>query len=278
VPNGLSACTVSAVTMIDGNQREEQLASEIARIQEIIRSPHIRNAGKRTRGTPAIRPRDAATIIIVDGKPGDHRILMGKRHQSLTFMPGALVFPGGSVDRTDGSIPAADALSGETERKILSNLRGRPSSRRARGLAMAAIRELCEETGLLVGRPGKADTHHRDWEPFLREGIVPSIGNLSLLSRAITPPGPPRRFDTWFFVTRSDNIAFHPEGGFSPSGELEKLQWITPKEAIAGSTREITRVMIVELMHRLERDPALDPAYPVPFYHRVGNRFHKEII
>jgi 8-oxo-dGTP pyrophosphatase MutT (NUDIX family) len=265
--------------MAEAASGDTQLATEIERIEAIINSPDLRNLRARASRTDgAVRPRDAATIVIVDGKPGNHRILMGRRNRSLKFMPGALVFPGGSVDRADASIPAADMLNAPTEEKIVANLRGRPSKRRARGLAMAAIRELSEECGLLIGKAGQVETPHPDWEAFRHNGIVPAIGGLGLLSRAITPPGMPRRFDTWFFVTRADEIGHEPEGGFRPSGELEQLEWITPEAAIAGQTREITRVMIVELMHRLERDPTLDPSFPAPFYHSVRNRFHKEMI
>ena len=258
---------------------EAMLAGEIARIEKLIKSPHLRQT--RPGGQlpwRAIRPRDAATIIIVDGKPGNQRILMGKRSPSLAFMPGALVFPGGSVDSSDGAIAAADELHPDTERKIVARLRGRPSRRRARALAMAAIRELNEESGLLLGSSGTMKGSHGDWQAFRDKGIVPSIGRLAVLSRAITPPGPPRRFDTWFFITRADAIGHVPDGGFTPSGELEQLDWVAPETAIAGATREITRVMIVELMHRLRRDPGLDPAYPSPFYRQVRNRFHKEMI
>ncbi|GIL03082.1 MAG: NUDIX hydrolase [Alphaproteobacteria bacterium] len=265
--------------MTDGTGEEPRLAAELERIRAIIRSPRLRDERARLRRPGgAVRPRDAATIIIVDGSPGRQRILMGKRNRALAFMPGALVFPGGSVDRGDAAVPSADVLHPDTERRIIANLRGRPSRRRARGLAMAAIRELGEETGLLVGEHGLADLPSGTWAAFGEHGLVPAIGRLSLLSRAITPPGMPRRFDTWFFVVGSEAIGHQPTDGFRPSGELEELAWLTPEEAIAGATREITRVMIVELMHRLERDPGLDPGYPAPFYRAVRNRFHKDII
>lgn len=254
------------------------LAKEIARIETIINSPHMRERRARNRGAPAIRPRNAATIVVVEGKGDRARVLMGRRNRALTFMPGAMVFPGGSVDRTDNSVPSADTLHPDIERKIVDNMRGRPSARRARALGMAAVRELSEECGLLIGRPGETGALHPDWEPFERHGVVPALGGLRLLARAITPPGPPRRFDTWFFVARAEEIAHMPEGGFAPSGELEELQWLSPEEAIGSDTREITRVMLVELMGRLKRDPAFDPGHPAPFYHAMRNRFHKDIM
>ena len=153
---------------------------------------------------------------------------------------------------------------------------------------MAAVRELAEESGLLIGREGDMNTAHParihpakihpDWRDFHEARVVPAIGGLALFARAITPPGPPRRFDTWFFLARASEIAHEPEGGFRPSGELEALQWLTPQEAFDGPTREITRVMLVELMRRLKTDPGLDPSVPAPFYHALRSRFKREVI
>lgn len=193
-------------------------------------------------------------------------------------MPGALVFPGGSVDRSDGSIPSVDELNPITRSRLLDAMRGRPTSRGARALAMAAVREVAEESGLLIGKQGEFRSDHKDWKDFRDAGIVPSISQLRLFARAITPPGVSRRFDTWFFLARASSIGFTPENGFDPDGELEDLQWITPDQAIAENTREITRVMLVELLHRLEADPDLSEEYPAPYYHTVGNRFQKKII
>jgi 8-oxo-dGTP pyrophosphatase MutT (NUDIX family) len=143
---------------------------------------------------------------------------------------------------------------------------------------MAAVRELSEECGLLIGKPGLFPCLHPDWSAFAERGMAPSLSGLSVLARAITPPGPPRRFDTWFLVTTAERIAYMPDAGFNPSGELEELQWIRPRDAMDGDTREITRVMLVELLHRLERDPGLDPDYPAPFYQTRHRRFHKTMM
>lgn len=98
---------------------------------------------------------------------------------------------------------------------------------------------------------------------------------MRLLARAVTPPDMPRRFDTWFFMLEKNAIAHVPTSGFQPSGELENLQWITPEEAITKNTREITRVILVELMNRLRDDPALDPGYTAPAYRTIRNRFQR---
>lgn len=272
--NGRFACTGSAAMSIEDSDPAVQ--AEISRIEAMINSPQMRDLRRSMGGNAGIRPRNAATLVVVDGKPGDFRILMGKRHHSLKFMPGALVFPGGSVDRSDGSIPAIDELPEGTEQKIVCNMRGRPTKRAAHALGMAALREVSEESGILIGKKGAAKTTHPDWADFVKHGIEPSLSNMSLLSRAITPPGPPRRFDTWFFMCPASEIGHVPPSGFDPSGELEELTWIRPQDAIETDTREITRVMLVELMNRLERDPGMSPDYPVPFYFSVNNRFHKK--
>lgn len=259
---------------------DSKLDREVARIQALINSPEMRSMRQRRTagGHSGIRPRNAATLILVQQDRDGPRVLMGKRHHSLKFMPGALVFPGGAVDRLDGDMPSASELREPVRDRIVANLRGRPSPRAARALGLAAIREMAEETGLLIGEPGKPGLQHPDWADFEQASIAPSLSNLALLARAITPPGPPRRFDTWFFVADAGTVAHMPEGGFRPSGELEELRWIRPEEAIEADTREITRIMLVELMNRLERDPGMDPEHPVPFYRAAHNRFLKTIM
>lgn len=258
---------------------QSSIDRELARIEEIIRSPRMRVLGASGRQAhTGIRPSTAATIVIVRRDGSDVRVLMGKRHHSLKFMPGALVFPGGRVDPMDGSIPAADDLPLPTRRMLLGNMRGKASIRAARAIGMAAVRELSEECGLLIGKPGRFASTHGDWAPFAQRGLAPSLAGLSILARAITPPGPPRRFDTWFLVTTDERIAYTPESGFMPSGELEELQWVRPRDAMDGDTREITRVMLVELMHRLERDPGFDPDYPAPLYQSRHGRFQKTMM
>ncbi len=256
------------------------LDGEIGRIQRIIDAPqsrHLRDHAGPSVG-PAVRPKNAATMILIDNDGPKPRILMGRRNRALKFMPGAFVFPGGSVDRADGSIPSIDELDEATHERIRAHARGRPTPRTARALGMAAIREMCEETGLLIGRSSSSPPGHPHWQPFAARGIGPSLSGLRLLARAITPPGMRRRFDTWFFVGTADTIGHVPAGGFEPSGELEGLQWIAPDEAIAADTREITRVILVELMNRLERDPGLDPVYPAPFYSAVHGRFNRTMM
>ena len=101
-------------------------------------------------GQPNIQPKDASTLILLDRSGPSPKVLMGKRHQRHTFLPGAFVFPGGSVDAGDRNMPVAAALDPRAEEKLMRQVR-RPSGDKARSLALAAIRETFEETGLLLG-------------------------------------------------------------------------------------------------------------------------------
>ena len=267
------------MTTEDNKTSRSELNDEVNRIETMINSPGVREMRNRNRETQGyVRPRNAATMILLDGPADDPVVLMGKRNRNLKFMPGALVFPGGSVDRFDGSVPASSELTSNTASRLMTAMRGRPTRRGARALGLAAIREVCEESGIMVGQPGTMNVSHEHWNDFRSAGIVPSLSGLRLFARAITPPGMIRRFDTWFFIAHASEIGFTPKGGFSPDGELEDLQWIRLEKAITENTREITRVMLVELVRRLREDKDLSDSYPAPFYYTAGSRFQKKLI
>ena len=225
-----------------------------------------------------IRPSDAATLILIDGEPGNYSIVMGRRHMRHKFMPGLFVFPGGRVDKTDGSVPTQDALHPEVEKKILSRMKGRPTTRRARALALAAIRETYEEAGLFVGGKSEFKSKYEEWAAFTENKVAPQLQNLRLVARAITPPGRPRRFDTWFFAAFTSEISARLPEGTGPSGELEDLHWLSFDAARALELPAITKTIIGELESRLQRDPELTPSENVPFYHLRGNAFQREMI
>ena len=258
---------------------ENKVFTEIARIETMINSEPMQRMRRDVRASGArVIPKNAATIILLRGEPGREELVMGRRNRNLKFMPGAMVFPGGRVDRGDWRIPAADPLRPEVRAKLLENLRGRPREASAHALGIAALRELHEETGHLIGRKSDTLPNHPDWQAYAGHGLAPSLDSLRLLARAVTPPGMHRRFDTWFFVARLDEHHVQPEGGFTPSGELEELKWMTPQAAMTEDTREITRVMLVELINRLKDDPKLDPAWPAPCYTTVRDRFHRRLM
>src|SRR5689334_9351220 len=97
-------------------------------------------AAERERASPNVRPKDAATLIIVDRSGDRPKVLLGKRHAGHKFMPGKFVFPGGRLEPNDRLMPAASPLNPFTEKYLMKNVK-RPSAARAKALALAAVRE-----------------------------------------------------------------------------------------------------------------------------------------
>ena len=108
---------------------------------------------ERDRSSPNVRPKDASTLIIVDRSGTEAKVLLGKRHHAHKFMPGKFVFPGGRLEPNDRLMPIAAGLNPVTEKYLMAQMK-RPSAARARALALAAIRETFEETGLKTRRRG----------------------------------------------------------------------------------------------------------------------------
>lgn len=185
---------------------------------------------RRPPGAPLPKPIDAATILILKRARSGPEVLMGHRSSKHKFMPNTFVFPGGRVDPDDHSPPSADELAPETLHRLTR--RRSVSRRRARALALAAIRETFEETGLFVGAPTSdlpdVEAIAPDWRPFFEAGFTPTPGALDYIFRAVTPPDNFRRFDARFFLV--DAEAAHGEIG--GSGELVDLQWIPVDDAM----------------------------------------------
>ncbi len=223
------------------------------------------------------RPRDAATLILLDRKGDEFHVLMGRRHMRHAFMPGKFVFPGGRTDPADSRIPVAASLPAEEEAKLTA-WAGRVGAARARAIALSAIRETYEEAGLLIGKRGAFATGKADWQGFVRNDVRPSLDTVRFVARAITPPGRVRRFDTRFLaVWRSEVAVELPDGG--PTNELEELVWLPLGEAVQADIPTITRTILGELKKRLDYDPLLRPGGgEVPFYRLVRGRFVREII
>ena len=226
-------------------------------------------------GGRPMRPRDAATLMLLDRSGGDFKVLMGRRHARHAFMPGKFVFPGGRTDPADARIAVAADLHPEVWLKLTAGNRLTPA--RARAIALSAIRETYEEAGLLIGAKGPFSTVKPDWQGFAEHGVQPSLETLRLVARAITPPNRVRRFDTRFFVAWREDVAVAlPDGG--PTNELEEIVWLPLAEAKTADIPEITRMVLDDLEHRLAEDPDLAPGGPVPFYRLVGKRFVRELL
>ncbi len=227
-------------------------------------------------GAGPARPRDAATLILLDRHGGEVRVLIGRRHAGHAFMPGKFVFPGGRTDPADSRIPVATPLHPSEEAKLTAGV-GRTSLARARAIAMSAIRETYEEAGLLIGEMGAFATANPDWQGFAEHGVRPALGGLRVIARAITPPGRVRRFDTRFLSAWRSAVAVElPAGG--PTNELEELIWLPIADAKQADVPAITKTILGELEQLLVDDPTLAPGGPTPFYRMIGKRFVREIL
>ncbi|MFP3382171.1 NUDIX hydrolase [Tritonibacter sp. SIMBA_163] len=200
-----------------------------------------------TRDKTAIR--DAATVIVVrDGDSDDPRVLMGQRGAKAAFMPNKFVFPGGAVDAGDRDI----ALGAEISQPCRNRLGEDAADDVWQALCVAATRELWEETGLILGRPGAwQDNVPTDWQSFAASGHVPDASGLTFVFRALTPPGRPRRFDARFFLADADALVGDLDDFSRASDELSHLQWIPLSQVRSFDLPFITEVVLAEVTANL---------------------------
>lgn len=207
---------------------------------------------------PYRRPVDAATLILIrrrntgsgsDSPIGSTDVLLGCRAGSHAFMPNRYVFPGGRVDPCDGRVPVATPLPDAVAERLARSC----SPARARALAVAAIRETYEETGLIIGQPMQDAPPRRipeGWHGFLDRGLAPALDGLDYIARAVTPPGRARRFNARFFLAEETIIR---GGRIKGNGELGDIRWIGLDKAIDLPLPTITRRILLEVRLRLER-------------------------
>lgn len=201
--------------------------------------------------------RDAATILIIRGTGPEARVLMGQRGAKAAFMPDKFVFPGGAVDPADADIALAGALSDRCAARLAQG-HAQPHA-----LAVAAIRELWEETGLLLGTPGDWPDAPSDWQGFAARGLRPDARGLHYIFRAITPPGRPRRFDARFFLARAEALASDPDDFSAACDELSHLHWVALSEARKLNLPFITEVVLAEAQAHVTGE---ELAPSVPFF------------
>lgn len=231
---------------------------------------------ERERRWPNVRPVDAATMIILDRSGRKPRVLMGRRHPGHKFMPGKFVFPGGRVEASDRRMVAAGALDGVCETR-LARFVPRPSLSRGRSLAMAAIRETFEETGLMFGSKdyGAPEVSlDGPWADFVERQVFPDLEAITFVARAITPPRRPKRFDTRFFTIDADAVAEKIEGVIGPDSELVELRSVTFAEARELDLPSITKQVLTDVEARL--DQGFGRHLPVPFYFERRFVFQRE--
>jgi 8-oxo-dGTP pyrophosphatase MutT (NUDIX family) len=203
---------------------------------------------------------------------------MFRRASTMAFVPDAVVFPGGGVDATDYDF--SGAWCGPTPQDWAHLLNCTPCH--ARGIIVAAVRELFEESGILLA----SDEHgamahdvcgdhwakeraliaHRSLrlDDFLTcEHLVLRTDLLHLRSHWVTPPSEKRRYDTYFFAVRKPA----DQHADARTSEAVESSWITPREALMRAKKGYLKLMppTVSNLCSLERAATVDEAYELPF-------------
>ncbi len=218
---------------------------------------------KPDRSLPPLRPKDAATLLVIRRDGPAPRVLMGRRVRGHAFMPDKWVFPGGRIHPGDYRVAAASEL----HPAVAAPLTRTCPAPRARALALTAIRETFEETGLILGSKASGTTRSKEWREFLATGHLPDLAPLHFVARAITPPLRTRRFDARFFTVDARHLASLDPG--AGSGELDEIAWFDWEAAAALDLPSITRAILAEVAAR-----DAEPGRPIP-YHRFDNGRHR---
>jgi 8-oxo-dGTP pyrophosphatase MutT (NUDIX family) len=193
-----------------------------------------------------VAPRPASTILLLrdgaaKGSGGEIEVFMMVRHYEIDFNSGALVFPGGSVDKNDKAIIARPELySG-----------GEGLDADALAFRIAAIRETFEESGILLARPqgsttlieakraSEIEAAHRTalceskttfLDVLADNGLWLAFDELMPYAHWITPEGMPKRFDTWFFLAAAPPDQLGAHDGKESTDSI----WVSPREALEG--------------------------------------------
>jgi 8-oxo-dGTP pyrophosphatase MutT (NUDIX family) len=190
-----------------------------------------------------VAPRPASTILLLRDNAATREIevFMMVRHHQIEFQSGALVFPGGSVDKNDREIIERGELYSGGEGLDAATL----------GFRIAAIRETFEESGILLARPksakalidakraGEIAAAHRAalnerkitfLQVLADSGLCLALDLLLPYAHWITPEGMPKRFDTWFFLAAAPPDQLGAHDGKESTDSI----WISPREALEG--------------------------------------------
>lgn len=221
--------------------------------------------GAERSAAPPMRPRDAATLIVIDRSGSAPRVLLGKRGSAHVFMPDTYVFPGGRRDRNDHALPFASDLNPLVIDKLRLERSSHASVRSVRALALAALRELREETGLVIGECRQQATAPPG-------DVAAHLHSLRYVARAITPPGNVRRFDTRFFCTFADEAGINP-ALIRDTEELHDLRWHDIADNKSLTMPRITKAILEDMKNLLNNDPALPFGSAVPFYFSRRGQF-----
>jgi 8-oxo-dGTP pyrophosphatase MutT (NUDIX family) len=271
--------------VLKSKQTSAMTADPHARLAEFL------SVGDIKQNLPGVKIRDAATMLVIDRTGPIPKVLLGRRHHGHKFMPGKYVFPGGRVERADRRMNAATPLDKRVEARLMKEVRY-PSAEKSRGFPLAAIREVFEETGLVLGtkidqllsafphqrskRGGASRPPSDEWARFAQSGVAPDLAVVHFIARAITPPGRPRRFDTRFFAVDADTIAARIDGFVGPDTELVELVWLPIEDSLRLDMPGITMAVLEELEIRTAEGFTHD--LPVPFYRMRRGRRLRELL
>ncbi|MDH2908666.1 MAG: hypothetical protein HKL92_04175 [Candidatus Eremiobacteraeota bacterium] len=200
----------------------------------------------------------AATVMLLRDIEGEPQLFLVRRTAKSAFAPDAYVFPGGTVDLAD-TLPAlharidgtaareTGALFRETRSDALPTDVEHPGALERASIVAAALRELFEESGILMAFPRDDAAippnaqQREDWRSALRSGrasfldilekgdLVAAGSSLALFSHWVTPPAEPRRYDTYFFMA----IAPPKQDASADRSETHDGRWISAREALA---------------------------------------------
>ena len=181
---------------------------------------------------------------------------MGRRHANSGFLPGYFVFPGGAVEAADRTAKPASPL----DLTHLGAMGVGANAGAATALAVAAVRETYEETGVMIAAPGDVgDARGGTFDEMRHRGVAPALGRLVYLGRAITPTYSPIRFHARFFLTR-----LRPgHVGLGGDGELRDLTWVPLSDVASLPTIDITRFMAEFAGEIIKRTPIVPRGRPV---------------
>jgi 8-oxo-dGTP pyrophosphatase MutT (NUDIX family) len=211
------------------------------------------------------RPRDAASLILLRLEDREHRVLVGRRPPRARFLPGCYVFPGGAVEPDDSHARPATAL----KPRIAGPMAVGGKETRARILAMAAVRETFEETGLLLAESGDVGpVRSPAWSTMRARGVAPALHRLAYVGRAITPVPSPIRFHARFFVADAQ----YTTGELGGDSELEDLHWCRVDEFARLPTIDVQSFMLAHAVTTLTCDDSGTIGKPL-FTQRAGQRY-----
>ena len=204
----------------------------------------------RDQSSPNLRPRDSATLILIDRSGTVPKVLLGRRHERHRFLPGKFVFPGGRVEIKDRLMPTAAPLHARDTERLMQRVK-RPSLAKAAAYALAAIRETYEETGLMLGAPSPALSRRRPrpGSPSPRPASSPT--SAPCISSAVPSPRPA--------VRAGSTAAFSPPTSMRSCAATRALSAPTRSWSKWSGCRSPRRASSISRHHRHRAGRAAGP-------------------